>query len=90
MTTHMIDHTATCRADDPRPLEQRRLALGYSRERLGAAAGGISSATVKRVERGLVKPHPATRAALARALGCRIADLFSDGEESVTQGPELP
>jgi transcriptional regulator with XRE-family HTH domain len=79
----MISHDA----EDLKPLEQRRLALGYSRERLGAAAGGISSATVKRVERGRVRPHPATRVALARALGCRVADLFPDHEENVTQVP---
>jgi transcriptional regulator with XRE-family HTH domain len=57
-------------------LQRRRQALGLSRERLGAAAGGISSATVRRVERGLVSPHPATVAALARALNCEVADLF--------------
>jgi transcriptional regulator with XRE-family HTH domain len=70
MTTQMIRRSA----DD---LLRRRLALGYSRERLGAAAGGISSATVKRVERGLVSPHPATLTALAQALGCEVSDLSS-------------
>ncbi len=63
------------------PLERRRLALGLSRERLGAAAGGLGSATVRRVERGLVRPHPATLSALARALGCEVSDLLSDREE---------
>ena len=59
-------------------LEQRRVALGYSRERLGAAAGGVSSATVWRIERGLVTPHHTTRLALARALRCEVADIFPD------------
>jgi DNA-binding XRE family transcriptional regulator len=74
-------------------LQRRRLALGLSRERLGAAAGGISSATVRRVERGLVSPHPATVAALARALNCEVADVFPtsdalgdpEDEEGVTR-----
>lgn len=67
MSVHPADGSA---------FERRRLALGYSRERLGAAAGGISSATVRRVERGLVNPHPSTRVALAQALGCAVADIF--------------
>jgi DNA-binding XRE family transcriptional regulator len=64
------------------PLEQRRLALGYSRERLGAAAGGISSATVRRIERALVSPHPTTRRALARALSCEVEDIFPETNEA--------
>jgi DNA-binding XRE family transcriptional regulator len=71
MTLHMIVH-----APDETPLEQRRLALGYSRERLGAAAGGVSSATVRRIERGLVNPHQITRLALARALSCEVEEIF--------------
>jgi DNA-binding XRE family transcriptional regulator len=76
----MIEHKEDVRVS----LEGRRLALGYSRERLGAAAGGLSAATVFRVERGMVAPRPATRVALARALGCRVADLFSDHTEGTT------
>jgi predicted transcriptional regulator len=49
-------------------LERRRLKLGLSREALGASAGGISAATIKRAERELVKPHPSTLAALTAAL----------------------
>jgi transcriptional regulator with XRE-family HTH domain len=56
-------------------VESRRRAAGLSRERLGAAAGGISSATVRRIERGLVTPHPATVSALARALDCEPRDI---------------
>jgi transcriptional regulator with XRE-family HTH domain len=66
------------------PLQVRRLTLGLSRERLGAAAGGISQNTVYRIEHGLVNPHPATRAALARALGCKAAEIFPTGE----RGPD--
>ena len=49
-------------------LKARRTALGLSRERLGAAAGGISSATIRRAEMGTVTPNPATITALALAL----------------------
>ena len=58
----MVTHT------DGATIEQRRLAAGLSRERLGAAAGGVASATIVRVERGLVNPHPRTLAALLAAL----------------------
>lgn len=56
-------------------LKARRTALGLSRERLGAAAGGISSATIRRIEFGIVKPQPQTLVALARALYCSPSDL---------------
>jgi ribosome-binding protein aMBF1 (putative translation factor) len=49
-------------------IERRRMALGISRERLGAAAGGVARGTVERVERSQVKPHPRTVAALTQAL----------------------
>ena len=56
------------RKDIGERIEQRRHALEMSRETLGAAAGGIASSTVHRVERGLVKAHPRTIAALTQAL----------------------
>lgn len=59
MLTHGVDGAE---------IERRRRAIGLSRERLGAAAGGIASATVVRIERGLVKSHPSTIAALLAAL----------------------
>lgn len=60
------------RPDGPE-LERWRKSLGLSREALGAAAGGIASATVKRVERGEVKPQPSTLSALVGALSARSA-----------------
>lgn len=48
-------------------LEQRRLALGLSREALGARAGGIASATVRRLEKCEVRPHPSTVVAILAA-----------------------
>jgi predicted transcriptional regulator len=49
-------------------LEARRTALRISREVLGVAAGGISSSTIKRIERGEVKPNQTTVRALVSAL----------------------
>jgi transcriptional regulator with XRE-family HTH domain len=63
MTQQMLS-----RAVDGTVLERRRLALGLSRERLAAAAGDFSAATIKRVERGEVKPQPSTLAAILAAL----------------------
>jgi transcriptional regulator with XRE-family HTH domain len=72
----MTPQTATHTHHQQTPLEVRRRAAGLSRERLGAAAGAISSATIKRIERGLVRPHPSTRVALAAALRCDERELF--------------
>jgi len=60
---------------DTSTLEQRRRALHLSRERLGALAGGVSSSTIKRIERGEVDAHPSTLAALAGALECDPSEL---------------
>ena len=60
----------------PTRLEAHRRAAGFSRERLGQRAGAISSATIKRIERGQVVPHPSTKVALATALGCDEEELF--------------
>ena len=68
MTSQMTPHAAvgtTVRA--------RRQALGLSREALGAAAGGVSSSTIRRIERGTVTPHPSTLAALTHALTAAAA-----------------
>lgn len=65
MTAQMIVHRPD--STGARLLERRRQ-LGLSREALGAAAGGVSSATVYRVELGRVRPHPSTLQALLKAL----------------------
>jgi transcriptional regulator with XRE-family HTH domain len=57
------------------PLRERREALELSREALGAAAGGISSTTIWRLENGTVRPHRSTLAAIARALGVTAEDI---------------
>lgn len=59
-------------------LQRLREERDLSREALGAAAGGISSATIARIERGQVKPFRSTVAALALALGVSTDDLKDD------------
>ena len=75
MTAHSADGSA---------LRPAREALGLSREALGAAAGGISSATIARIECGSVRPHRSTKAALARALGRKVEDIFPTTSETPT------
>jgi transcriptional regulator with XRE-family HTH domain len=66
MTNHTISKMA---AVDGTVIQQRRLAAGLSRERLGAAAGGVATATIVRLEAGVtVRPHPRTLVALLAAL----------------------
>ena len=76
MATQMMVHSV-----DGTELEQRRLALGLSREALGAAAGGISSATVKRVERGEVRPQPSTLSAITAALERAESRTITSGND---------
>lgn len=73
MTSQLISHVADGE------LKARRQALGLSREALGAIAGGVSSATVRRAERGEVRPHPRTLRALLAALDAAEETRSSDG-----------
>lgn len=68
-------------------LEGLRRVRGLSREALGARAGGISAATIWRIERGICRPHRSTIAALACALGCEVHDLDSKDRSSPAEGP---
>ena len=65
--SHMHKHTTQSTALGD-VLAERRQALGLSREALGAAAGGVSSSTIRRIEHGRVRPHPSTVGALVAAL----------------------
>jgi transcriptional regulator with XRE-family HTH domain len=75
-------------------LRARREALKLSREALGAAAGGVSSSTIRRVELGTVRPHPSTISALAQALEAADAACGSAAVPSAPQryatGQPLP
>ena len=75
MTSQMTPYAAVGTA-----IKAQRQALGLSREALGAIAGGVSSSTIRRVERETVAPHPSTVAALTRAL-----DAVARGERARTQ-----
>jgi transcriptional regulator with XRE-family HTH domain len=54
-----------------RELRQQR---GITQEAL-ALLGGIDTAQVSRIERGLAKPRPTTVVKLARGLGIRVATM---------------
>lgn len=60
-------------------LRARRTALRLSREQLAVAAG-ISSSSVARMELGTHTPNLDTLGAVARVLGCTVADLLTDPE----------
>jgi DNA-binding XRE family transcriptional regulator len=57
-------------------VEQRRRALGLSREALAALAG-VSVRTVQYIERQGRRPHPRTVLALAEGLDCAPAELLA-------------
>ena len=65
-------------------LQYGRRRRGWSQAELAAAAG-VGSATVKRVERGEVEPHPGTTRKLAAALGVRVAWLTVGEEPMVAE-----
>jgi transcriptional regulator with XRE-family HTH domain len=71
------------------PLKRRRTALGLSREALGGLAGGISSSTIRRIERDEVSPHPSTLAALAAALGCEADELATPPSDQRTRADRI-
>ena len=66
-------------APHPTGLAELRISQGLSRERLAARAG-ISARTVYNLERGRCSPQAITQAVLARALDCRIEDIFPTNE----------
>jgi len=84
MTVQMISRTP-----DGAALKQWRLSVGLSREALGAAAGGISSATVRRIEHAEVRPHPSTVVALLNALKARsdTAGVIQNDHEGPVKPP---
>lgn len=56
-------------------LRATRLRLGLSQQELAAAAG-ITRQTIGGIEAGLYAPSAAVALRLARAMGCRVEDLF--------------
>jgi transcriptional regulator with XRE-family HTH domain len=83
MTSQIVTRT-----HDGPALERWRKSLGMSREALGAAAGGIASATVKRVERSEGRPHPSTVAALVAALDRATNEQRPGGNRGVAENPD--
>lgn len=62
-------------------LKQRRKNAGLTREQLAVAAG-LTGRTVERIELGLGNPTLSTLEALAKVLGCRVADLLSNNGDA--------
>jgi DNA-binding XRE family transcriptional regulator len=60
---------------NPTGLAEFRLSQGLSRERLAARAG-VSARTIYNLERGRCVPQSITQTVLARALRCRVKDIF--------------
>ena len=65
-------------ADGPE-IRRRREHNGYGLRRFAATAG-ISHTHLSRVERGKRNPNPEVMAAIARTLGCDIADIETQGD----------
>lgn len=65
-------------------LKQLRKQRGLSMEAVGMLAG-IDTATVSRIERGLVRPRPDTIVRLARGLGIRatrMKEILAENSDS--------
>lgn len=58
-------------------LRARRMALGFSRERLAWHAG-VSSSTIERIETGGHFPRADRLLAIARVLGTTVEDLVAE------------
>lgn len=58
-------------------IRERRRKQGMSQEDLARAAGRTTS-TIQKVELGIVTPRVDTAAAIAKALGVTLLDLFDD------------
>ena len=83
---------------DGKALRTRRQAAGYSIEELAERAQ-VDERTVRRIEKGLVRPRGSTRRRLAEALGCTLRELTAadsqgagpaGGEESGIVPHEVP
>lgn len=72
-------------------VRERRQAMGLSQAELAARAG-IARQTLVAIEAGRLVPSVAVALRLARALGCRVEDLFEGSEAMVAAEPagDLP
>jgi len=73
-------------AGKPQPLRMRRLALGLTQREVASSAG-LSLNEVSRLERGKHGPRLSTIQALAGALGCDAAAIFSLHGPANDEGP---
>jgi molybdate-binding protein/DNA-binding XRE family transcriptional regulator len=73
----------------PNRVKQCRQRRGWSQDQLATAAG-ISRAAVSAIEIHRLVPSVAAALAVARALECRVEDLFGSGEESADEAWAWP
>jgi transcriptional regulator with XRE-family HTH domain len=69
-------------------LKQLRAVAGLTQQQLAVAAG-LSVSAVSQIEQGTNEdPRASTLRALAKALGCKVDDLFDNGGEPGQAGTE--
>jgi transcriptional regulator with XRE-family HTH domain len=68
-------------------VKEHRQAHRFTLEEL-ADLSEVSESMLSFIERGLRRPGPKTKVALARALGVRVRDLFPADESDVERGCE--
>lgn len=71
---------------EPRPVAQRRKALGWSQDELAVKAG-IPRSSVSAIEAGRLTPSVTAALAVARALGCSVEELFGRGGIKTAKTP---
>lgn len=84
----MADRDSTTESEFKNSLRVRRQAAGLSQQRLAQMAG-ITRQAVAAVETGQYSPATSVALQLARALGCRVEDLFSIKERHPIVEAEL-
>ena len=67
-------------------VRQRRLDRRWSQQELADCAG-LPRASVSAIETGRLVPSTAAALVLARALSCRVEDLFELGDSATAEGP---
>lgn len=72
--------------NEPHPVAQRRKALGWSQDELAVKAG-IPRSSVSAIESGRLTPSVTAALAVARALGCSVEELFSQGGMKAAKTP---
>jgi len=68
-------------------VRQRRLELGIKLDQL-AESSGVSAAALSRLERGMLSPSLRNALAIAKGLGCELAELIQEDNAEITRSGE--